>query len=261
MMSLQRNLAVLLLLLNASFFLHSYVLIHAASTSPPVTLPRIIFLTALSSDDDYYDDDTETKSSSPDVVVAVKTPVLHQGSQPCQYDPCLENQEPCAHLREETGCLCPGISGADKPPHAPRIQTLLPISEGGDRGKVEVKWCAPSSVVSTYRVVVQGQDGDVLEVGDGLRRSVVGSLEKGTKVCVEALNQAGRSSPSDFSCQRYDPPTSSDHHLLALIIGGGLLLLVIILVSVILWKYKTCRKGKGNSANGLHPSYRAGETL
>lgn len=258
MMSLQRNLAVLLLLLNASFLLHSHVLIHAASTSPPVTHPRIIFLTALSSDDDYDEDN----STSPEVVVAEKTPSLHQEFQPCQYDACLENQEPCAQLAEETGCLCPGLSGADEPPHAPRIQVLLPINEGDDRGKVEVKWCAPSSVVSGYRVVVQGQEGDALKVGNALRRSVVGFLESGTKICVEALNQAGRSSPSDFSCKRYDPPNSSDHHMLVWIIGGGVLLLLLILVSVILWKRKTCHKGKDNATDGLgNPSYSAGETL
>lgn len=263
MMSLRTNLGVLLLLLSVSSLHHSHVLTNAASTSPPVTRPRIVFLTALGSEDDYDEDNFDHNSSPPKVLSSMKTPLLRQDPQLCHYDPCLENQEPCARLSAQTGCLCPGLSGADEPPHAPRIQALLPINEGGDRGKVEVKWCAPSSVVSGYRVVIQGREDDTLEVGDALRRSVVGSLEIGTKVCVEALNKAGRSTPSDFSCKRYDPPKSSDHHLLTWIIGGGvILLLLLIITSVTLCRRKICQKGKRNSTDGLgNPSYSTEGTL
>lgn len=261
-MSLQRNLIVLLLLLSVSSHLNSHVVSHAASTAPPVTRPRIIFLTAQGSDDDYDEDEFDNNSSPPEVLSSMKTPLLRSDSQLCQYDPCLENQVPCAHLSAQTGCLCPGLSGADEPPHAPRIQALLPINDGDDKGKVEVKWCAPSSVVSGYRVVIQGHEGDTLEVGDASRQGVVGSLEVGTMVCVEALNKAGHSTPSDFSCKRYDPPKSSDHELLAWIVGGGVILLILIIVSVILWKRKTCQKGKRNSDDGLgNPSYRTEETV
>ncbi|XP_026212854.1 leucine-rich repeat neuronal protein 4 [Anabas testudineus] len=264
MMSLQKNLGVLLFLLSVSSLLHSHGLSHAASTSPPVTRPRITFLTALGSDDDYEEeDDYENNGSPPMVLSSMKTPLLRNEPHLCHYDPCLENQQPCAYLATQTGCLCPGLSGDDEPPHAPRIQALLPIDEGDDKGKVEVKWCAPSSVVSGYRVVIQGRESDTLEVGDASRRGVLGSLVVGTKVCVEALNKAGTSTPSDFSCRRYDPPKSSDHELLVWIVGGGATLLVIlIIVSVILWKRKTCQKGKRNSADGLgNPSYSTEGTL
>lgn len=264
MTSLRRNLIVLLLFLNASPLLHFHLFIHAASTSPPVTRPRIIFMTHLSVGNDYDDDEyNEDISAPPEVLTPVKTTLLHRGTQLCQYNPCLENQEPCAQISANTGCLCPGISGADVRPHAPRIQVLQPVSEGEDRGKVEVQWCAPSSVVSTYRVVIQGGEGGALEFQAVSRRGLVGSLEAGTKVCVEAVNKAGHSIPSDFSCMRYDPPESSDHELLGAVIGGGVaLLLLLIIVSVIFWKYQLCQRTKRDSADGLgNPSYSTEGTL
>ncbi len=248
MMSLCGNLAVLLLFLSASPLLHSHLFTHAASTSPPVTRPRIIFMTSDNGDDDY--------SLPPEVLYPKRTTLLHQEPQLCQYNPCLENQEPCAQLAARTKCLCPGVSGADKPPHAPRIQDLLQVSEGNDRGKVEVHWCAPSSVVSGYRVVIEGRGGDALEFGEVSRRGVLGSLEVGTKVCVEAVNNAGHSTPSEFSCKRYDSPVP-DHKLLAGIIGGGVaLLLLLIIAAVILWLYQMRKKAKRDSTDGLgNPSY------
>ncbi|XP_069027507.1 LRRN4 C-terminal-like protein [Embiotoca jacksoni] len=263
MMSLSRNLAALLLFLSVSPLMHSHIFIHAASTSPPITRSRIIFLTGLGSDADYEDEYADSHSSPPELLPSVKTPLLHQEPQLCQYNPCMENQEPCPHLSSKTGCLCPGISGADEPPHPPRIQALLPVSEGVNRGKIEVQWCAPSSVVSQYRVVVEGSGGDALQFGGGLRQGLVGSLEVGTKVCVEAMNSAGYSSPSEFSCKRYDSPQSSDHKLMAWVIGGGIaLLLLLVIAAVILWKHQMCQKAKRDSTDGLgNPSYSTEGTL
>lgn len=244
--------------------MHSHLFTHAASTASPITRPRIIYMNGLGSvEDDYDEDDPDYPSSPPELVSSVKTPLLRRDPQPCKYDPCLENQEPCAQLSKETGCVCPGMSGADKLPHAPVIQALLPVSEGEDRGKIEVQWCAPSSVVSLYRVTVEGSDGETLEFGDNSRRGVVGSLEVGTKVCVEAVNPAGQSAPSEFSCKRYSAPQSSDFSPFVLLIGGGvLLLLLLVIVAVILWRYKKCQKAKRDSTDGLgNPSYSRGGTL
>ncbi|XP_068571021.1 LRRN4 C-terminal-like protein [Cebidichthys violaceus] len=263
MTSLRKNLAVLLLFLSASPLLHSHLFTHATSTSAPATRGRIKFITGLNSDDNYEDDyhDNDNHSTPPEVVDSVKTTILQGMPQLCQYNPCLENQEPCNQISERTGCLCPGISGADNPPHAPRIQVLQPISEGDDRGKIEVQWCAPSSVVSGYRVVIEGSE--TLEFEEISRRGLVVSLEVGTKVCVEAVNSAGHSTPSDFSCKRYNPPESSDHNLLAGVIGGGVsLLLLLIIAAVILWKYQMRKKAKRDSADGLgNPSYSTEGTL
>lgn len=214
-------------------------------------------------DDEYEDDYADTHSFSTKVVASVRTPLVHGERQLCDYNPCLENQEPCAQLSTLTGCLCPGISAADVPPHPPRIQALLPVSEGKGRGKVEVQWCAPSSVVTRYKVVVEGRDSDPLEFGYAYRRGLVGSLEVGTKVCVEAMNDAGHSSPSEFSCQRYDPPVATDHKMLVGIIGGAVAIVVILIIAaVILLKSGVCQKAKRESTDGLgNPSYSRGGTL
>lgn len=263
MTSLCRNLALLLLFLHASPLFHLHLLsTDAASTSPPTTRHRIIYMTGLGPvDDEEDDDDGFDKPSPPPKVLVKKTTLLHQAPQPCDYDACSENQEPCDQISARLGCLCPGVSGANKPPHAPRIKVLQPVSEGDDRGKIEVLWCAPSSVVSGYRVVVEGSED--LEFRDVSRRGLVGSLEVGTKVCVEAVNRAGHSAPSDFSCMRYEHIESSDHKLLAGVIGGGVaLLLLLIIGAVIIWMHQMRKKAKRDSGDGLgNPSYSTEGTL
>ena len=111
--------------------------------------------------------------------------------------------------------------------------------------------------MTSYRVVVEGRSGDALEFKKDSRKGVVGSLEVGTRVCVEAVNSAGNSSPSEFSCKRFDRDESSDHNLLIWIIAGGIaLLLILVIASVILWKHQLCQKATRNSADGLgNPSY------
>lgn len=261
MMSLCTTIVGLLLFLIVSPLLHSQLYIHAASTSSPITRHRIIFMTSLDSDDDYGDDYRDEDKPTTDIVSAKRITVVH--TQPCKYNPCLENQEPCNKLAQQTGCLCPGFSGADVPPLPPRLQTLLPVSHGENRGKIEVKWCAPPSFVSHYRVTMEGNNGDALQFKSALRQGFIGSLEVGTRVCVEAVNGAGNSAFSEVSCQRYDPPNSSEHNLLGWILGGGVVLLLLIVVtSVILWKKKGCGRAKRDSTDGLgNPSYSTEGTL
>lgn len=212
--------------------------------------------------DDNYDDDFENQSAPPLVHVSVKKPVDEELPQPCQYNPCLEDQAPCEALSEQTGCLCPGISGDSKPPHAPRIHDLLLVKEGPDSGKIEVQWCAPPSVVSGYRVNIEG-NGSPQEFTDTKRRGLVGYLEVGTKVCVEAVNKAGHSSPSEFSCKRYEPPTTFDHSLMVGVLAGAVILLLLIAIGTgVLCKYRVCKRTKRDSDDGLgNPSYSAAGTL
>lgn len=110
---------------------------------------------------------------------------------------------------------------------------------------------------------LDGTDGDALEFGDALRRGSLASLEVGTKVCVVAVNNAGHSSPSEFSCNRYDPPESSEHNVFAWVISGGVaLLLLVVITSLILWKQNMCQRGKRDSTDGLgNPSYSTEGTL
>lgn len=259
MASLCKNLAALLLFLIASPCLHNHLFIQAASTSSTITIPRIIVFNGLGSNEDDGEDDGFGGHISPPtkVLSSVNIPPLHQ--EICEYNFCLENQEPCDQTATQPKCLCPGISGSDQPPHPPRIQALLPVTEGDNKGKVEVQWCAPASVVSGYRVVLEGEDIS-FDFEDARRRGLVGSLEVGTRVCVEAINKAGHSTRS---CTRYETPKTSEHNLFAWVIGGGVaLLLIIIIAAVLLWKYKVCRKGKEDSADGLgNPSYSTEGTL
>lgn len=254
--SLCGNLAVLLLFLSP--LMHSHLFARASTSSPPTTRKKIIImedfpLVNTSTDYDDY-------SIIPEVVPSVKHSRLHNepGTTACNYNSCLENQEPCEMIKAREGCLCPGRSGEDRPPHAPRIQALQPITTGENAGKVEVQWCAPDSDVSSYKVIVEGSGSD-LEFGNGARRGMVGYLEVGTKVCVEAINKAGHSSYSDFSCKRYERPESLELKLLAGVIGGGIvLILLLIIVAVVLCRRKMCQKAQRESVSGLgNPSYKS----
>ncbi|XP_056147230.1 leucine-rich repeat neuronal protein 4 [Lampris incognitus] len=264
MTSLCKNLAVLLLLVSSDSFLRSaspyprqLLFTHAASTSPPVTHKRIMFVMDVGDDDD-YDDDYSDGHSSPTSASPSKnhTPLL-QDRKPCHYDSCEENHGPCEHLSAQTGCLCPGLSGDDIPPHPPRLKGLVPVSDGDSKEKVEIQWCAPSSVVSGYRVMVEGHSGGPLQFGEASRRGTVESLEVGAKVCVEAVNKAGHSMRSDFSCLRYNPSKSSRLELSAGVIAGGVaFLLLLFIAAFILWKRKMCQKATSDSAEGhRNPSY------
>lgn len=246
-MTSQRSNLALLLFLSASPLLHPHLFTHATSTSPPAKHPRILTLP------DYEDDNMDDQKA----ITPAKIPDLHQEVKPCQLDPCLENQEPCFNLLRRTGCTCPGRSGDNEPPREPRIKGLLPVSEGENRGMVEIQWCAPSSEVSGYRVLVEGNEEDTLEFGEASRRGFLRSLEVGTKVCVEAVNKAGNSVPSEFSCKRYEPPVSSDNQMLIGVIGGGIaVLLLLIIATVILWKHHMHKKANRDSNDGLrNPSY------
>ncbi|KAM9833764.1 LRRN4 C-terminal-like protein [Syngnathus typhle] len=261
MTSLRWNPTVLLLFLSAWPRLHSHLVADAASTSPPITHPRFTFITGLGAEyDEDYDEEGDSVSKRPPEVFAT-TRMKFLQRELCKFNPCLENQVPCAKLLAETGCLCPGISGVDQPPYPPRLHAMMPIHKGANRGKVEVKWCAPTSVVTQYRVVVERKDGKAIEFGEASRQGLVGSLEVGTKVCVEAVNKAGHSMPTEFSCMRYDPPSSSDYEVLGGIIGGGILLLLLIL-GVVVWRCYKNRSTKRDSADGLgNPSYSTEATM
>ncbi|XP_033830316.1 leucine-rich repeat neuronal protein 4 [Periophthalmus magnuspinnatus] len=260
MKSLSRHHPLLLLFLSTLVHF-SHFFTQAASTSPSVTRSRIIILTAKGPNDDYDDDDDY---DIPYKRTSVRTPFVNQEpSHLCKHNPCLEDQPSCAVLSQQTACLCPGLSGASEPPHAPWIHSLLPVKEGPDRGKIEIQWCAPSSVVSGYRVIIEGGTEQPQEFNDSKRRGLVGYLEVGTKVCVEAVNRAGHSSRSEFSCKRYEAPTSSDHRLMVGILAGAVLLFLLLIIGVvIICKCRPCKKKKRDADDGLgNPSYSVGGTL
>ncbi|XP_067104459.1 LRRN4 C-terminal-like protein [Osmerus mordax] len=249
------NLAMVFLLLTPEllYFLSSSLLTQAIPTHSPVTPHRILYVTDVGGDDynDYGDGDDHSPSPSK-ISPTVKTgPELSL----CDYDPCMAQQVPCNQLSAQDGCLCPGLSGPDKIPHPPLLKKLVPAD--GEAKGVEVWWCAPESVVSKYQVVVEGHEGQPLNFGEKLRSGLVGELQVGARVCVVAENEAGTSTPVEYSCQTYDPPEATNLALRAGVIGVGLgLLLLLSLSAVICWRRQSCRKAGRNSTEGLgNPSY------
>ncbi|XP_053735484.1 leucine-rich repeat neuronal protein 4 [Synchiropus splendidus] len=247
MMSSSRKLNMLLLFLSASPLFTSHLLAQAFTTSfPPI-------LNVPDYDPDYDKFDEEVKA------VTVRTTKSRMETRLCPYDPCSEDQQPCHILAQQTKCLCPGMSGPNERPHSARLHSFQQVSSGSRN--VEVHWCAPSSVVTEYLVVIEGIREN-LKFPATSRKGVVGTLESGTKVCVVAVNSAGQSGASEFSCMRYDTPSSLDYNVMAGVIGGGIvLLLLLVIASVVIWKLRMNKKAKRDSDDGLrNPSYSMGET-
>lgn len=255
------NSAVLLLLLTPDLFYSPSSfpfflphLAHAVPTLSPVTPHRILYVTNVGSDD--YDDDY-SEGGDHSTHPPRTPPISTAGPEPtlCDYDPCMEQQVPCKQLSAQDGCLCPGLTGPDEPPHAPLLKKLVPAGNG-EMG-AEVWWCAPESVVSSYRVVVEGQEGRSLNFRENLRSGLIGELPVGVKVCVEAVNEGGTSVPEENSCQTYNAQEPYNQTLRAGVIGGGVGFLLLLSVSaVICWRWRFCRKARGNSTEGLgNPSY------
>lgn len=210
------------------------------SVKPPVTPFRIRYVTA-PGDYDYKDDEDE---NNPSRITQPQVPTKEFNPEPCDYNPCQHLQVPCAQLSALSGCLCPGVTGSQDLPKAPSLGKI--VQEGSE---TVVTWCAPPSTVSSYRVVVDG--GEPLVFGEQLRRAVLGGLEAGARVCVEAVNDAGTSAPSPQSCKEYEPQGDEGLPLRAGVIGGGLgFILVLSLAAILLWKYNSCRK-PGSDREGL----------
>lgn len=210
-----------------------------ATSQPPMTHRRIIFV---------------AEPEEPE------TPIAWVSSRPvalaelCDYDPCRDQQIPCAQLSIESGCLCPGLSGPNVLPQAPHLNSVR--REGSE---VVVRWCAPASEVQQYRVTVELDTFQLF--GEISRKGSLGNLVPGTKVCVEAINRAGTSIPSKYSCTRYEPMGNDTLALKAGLIAGGLtLLLLLSVVAFLLWRRKLHKEGSSSEGMG-NPSFNTEGTL
>lgn len=115
----------------------------------------------------------------------------------CDYDRCRHLQVPCKELQSAgpTACLCPGLSSPARPPAPPRLGDVHVAAEGGG---AEVRWCAPSSPVHRYWLLLREGDGPPRRSGPfnaTVRRAELRGLKPGGAyvVCVVAANAAGES--------------------------------------------------------------------
>uniref|UniRef100_A0A671LJW2 LRRN4 C-terminal-like protein n=2 Tax=Sinocyclocheilus anshuiensis TaxID=1608454 RepID=A0A671LJW2_9TELE len=207
---------------------------------PPLTRVRIIEV------EDDYDEESSKTTLSPQSPGVTTSRVIRR---PCDYDPCAVQMTPCEKISAQTGCLCPGLTGPEKRPEAPELREVK--LDGS--GEVSVHWCAPRSTVTYYEVTLK--DGNKqLVFGEYLRNGAVPGLKVGETVCVAAGNKVG---VSEKSCARYEPPQPDQAALSAGIIAGSVgFLLLLSALAVILWRRRTCRKGRMGDAEGLgNPSY------
>lgn len=115
----------------------------------------------------------------------------------CDYDRCRHLQVPCQELQKAgpVPCLCPGLSSPDRQPETPRLGEVHVVAE---EGRALVHWCAPSSPVCQYWLLLWEGSGDPQRgpsLNATVRRAELEGLKPGATytVCVVASNEAGES--------------------------------------------------------------------
>lgn len=164
----------------------------------------------------------------------------------CDYSMCVEHQQTCPELAAVTGCFCPGLERL-LPPSSP---TLPDLTQQDDKG-VLVHWCAPTSIVTHYKVVVKGKDKvEEIQVEEKKRTTVLRNVAVGALVCVEAVNKFG---VSKQSCATFKPQHSDPGLALKLgIIGGVVGLIVLLILALLLWRHKKRRESSArNETRGV----------
>lgn len=226
---------ILLLLIN------SLDLSSSSSSSQNATRPRSPVFDQNDDYSDYEETTTEPPSSS-----TSEAPELH----PCKYDMCMEQQQTCKELAAVTPCLCPGLSPQDKPPSPPHLSGL---TQQDDKGVV-VHWCAPTSIVTHYIVLVKGKDKVIereIRVEERKRATVLLDVAAGAVVCVKAANIVGNSTDNFQSCATFEPQHSDSGLALKLgIIGGVVGLIVLLVLALLLWRHKTRQKSAARNETG-----------
>lgn len=201
--------------------------------------------------------DVEDTTTSPPGNTYVTRGVGNQ--QICNYDLCVAQQESCQEIAARIGCLCPGLTPHTVPPLSPQVKGITLV----DTGLVTVRWCAPFSFVSQYKVTVEGKESQPHVFEESFRNATLTGLRVGQKVCVQAINNAGVSSLSEDSCLTYKPEKVANTPLVAGVIAGGLgFILLLTVAALIMWRRKACCRGGTDSAQGLrNPSFSTDGTL
>ncbi|XP_004449296.2 LRRN4 C-terminal-like protein [Dasypus novemcinctus] len=125
---------------------------------------------------------------------------------PCDYDRCRHLQVPCQELQQAgpTACLCPGLSSPAQPPDPPRLGEVHMVAE---EGRAVVHWCAPSSPVNQYWLLLWEGSGAPRKgpaLNSTVRRAELKGLKPGSAyvLCVVAANDVGESSVTQAGRER-----------------------------------------------------------
>ncbi|KAM6206992.1 leucine-rich repeat neuronal protein 4 [Sarcoramphus papa] len=166
----------------------------------------------------------------------------------CDYNPCRHLQKPCSELQSASQCLCPGMSREDEVPDPPMLREVSEVTDSS----AQIRWCAPSSVVHTYELMLHAQGNEdrqfVLDnIYSTARQYTLYNLLPYTTyhICVTASNKAGSSQtvsqgiPGN-SCTRFKTKPSYKSVFAALSAASGLFLISTIILSVCLCK--ACKK-------------------
>ncbi|XP_015444295.1 LRRN4 C-terminal-like protein isoform X1 [Pteropus alecto] len=128
----------------------------------------------------------------------------------CDYDRCRHLQVPCKELQEASprACLCPGLSSPGQPPAPPRLGEVHVVAEVGS---AVVHWCAPSSPVHQYWLLLWEGSGAPQKgppLNSTVRRAELKGLKPGSAyvVCVVAANAAGESNVTAVGGARGEGP-------------------------------------------------------
>lgn len=128
----------------------------------------------------------------------------------CDYDRCRHLQVPCKELQEASPrpCLCPGLSSPGQPPAPPRLGEVHVVAEVGS---ALVHWCAPSSPVQQYWLLLWEGSGAPQKgppLNSTVRRAELKGLKPGSAyvVCVVAANTAGESNVTAVGGARGEGP-------------------------------------------------------
>ncbi|NXF51433.1 LRRN4 protein, partial [Oceanites oceanicus] len=228
-------------------YIHSFAT-HAGEGTPQTSLPQLNSTRTDAQSEPastrsliHYVDDYDYDEQS------TKTPV-QLAYTACDYNPCRHLQKPCSELQSASQCLCPGMSGEDEVPDPPSLREVSEVTDSS----VQIRWCAPNSVVHTYELMLHAQGNEdrqfVLDnIYSTARQYTLYNLLPYTTyhICVTALNKAGSSQTASQgipgnSCTRFKTKPSYKYVFAALSAASGLFLISTIILSVCLCK--ACKK-------------------
>ncbi|KFP54968.1 Leucine-rich repeat neuronal protein 4, partial [Cathartes aura] len=228
-------------------YIHSFAT-HAGEGTPQTSLPQLNSTRTNARSEPastrsliHYVDDYDYDEQS------TETPVQLAYTS-CDYNPCRHLQKPCSELQSASQCLCPGMSREDEVPDPPMLREVSEVTDSS----AQIRWCAPSSVVHTYELMLHAQGNEdrqfVLDnIYSTARQYTLYNLLPYTTyhICVTASNKAGSSQtvsqgiPGN-SCTRFKTKPSYKSVFAALSAASGLFLISTIILSVCLCK--ACKK-------------------